>query len=84
MANLVNIYEPSGIRREIPPNYYGRFDQAFVNEANEFTHAYLEDGPLPMKLTGAVQAVQAVKMGCALQENLRSGHKIWFDERGML
>ncbi|KAI4127491.1 MAG: hypothetical protein LQ347_004579 [Umbilicaria vellea] len=79
MANLVPIYEASGIRREIPPNYYGRFEQAFVNEANEFTHACLEDGPLPMKLSGAVQAV---KIGCALQESLRSGDKICFDKTG--
>lgn len=57
MANLVNIYEPTGIRREIPPDYYGRFEQAFVNEANELTHACLEDGSLPMKLSGAVHAV---------------------------
>ncbi|KAA6408919.1 MAG: NAD-binding Rossmann fold oxidoreductase family [Lasallia pustulata] len=79
MANLVHIYEASGIRREIPPNYYGRFEQAFVTEANEFTHACVEDGPLPMKLSGAVQAV---KIGCALQESLRSGDRIWFDETG--
>jgi myo-inositol 2-dehydrogenase / D-chiro-inositol 1-dehydrogenase len=77
--NLVNIYEPTGIRREIPPNYYGRFEQAFVNEANEFTAACLDDLKLPMKLTGAVQAV---KIGCALQESLNSGKKIYFDEVG--
>jgi myo-inositol 2-dehydrogenase/D-chiro-inositol 1-dehydrogenase len=77
--NLVNIYEPTGIRREIAPNYYGRFEQAFVNEANEFTAVCLDDLKLPMKLTGAVQAV---KIGCALQESLISGRKIWFDETG--
>jgi myo-inositol 2-dehydrogenase / D-chiro-inositol 1-dehydrogenase len=79
MSNLVNIYEPTGIRREIPPHYYGRFEQAFVNEANEFTAACLDDLKLPMKLTGAVQAV---KIGCALQESLNSGRKIYFDEVG--
>jgi myo-inositol 2-dehydrogenase/D-chiro-inositol 1-dehydrogenase len=79
MSNLVNIYEPTGVRREIPPHYYGRFEQAFVNEANEFTAACLDDLKLPMKLTGAVQAV---KIGCALQESLNSGKKIYFDEVG--
>ncbi|KAI9755036.1 MAG: hypothetical protein M4579_004439 [Chaenotheca gracillima] len=78
-SNLVNIYEPSGIRREIPGHYYGRFEQAFVTEANEFTTACLDDLRLPMKLTGAVQAV---KIGCALQEAMISGNKIWFDETG--
>ena len=78
-SNLVNIYEPTGIRREIPAHYYGRFEQAFVNEANQFTACCLDDKKLPMKLSGAVQAV---KIGCALQESLNSGRKIWFDRTG--
>lgn len=78
-SNLVNIYEPTGVRREIPAHYYGRFEQAFVNEANEFTDCCLDDLKLPMKLMGAVQAV---KIGCGLQESLNSGQKIWFDETG--
>lgn len=78
-SNLVNIYESTGVRREIPGSYYGRFEQAFVNEANEFTAACLDNLKLPMKLAGAVQAV---KIGCALQESLNSGKKIYFDEVG--
>jgi myo-inositol 2-dehydrogenase / D-chiro-inositol 1-dehydrogenase len=77
--HLVNIYEPTGVRREILAQYYGRFEQAFVNEANEFTAYCLDDLNLPMKLT---DAVQAVKIGCALQESLNSGQKIWIDETG--
>ncbi|CZR67336.1 probable NAD binding Rossmann fold oxidoreductase [Phialocephala subalpina] len=79
MQNLVNIYEKGGVRREIPPHYYGRFEQAFVTESNEFTAACLDDGKLPFKLAGAVQAV---KIGCALQEALITGKKIYFDEVG--
>lgn len=75
----VELHEPSGVRREIPPHYYGRFSEAFVTESNEFTECCLDDKPLPFKLTGAVQAV---KIGCALQESLRSGQKIEFDELG--
>ncbi|KAI9734167.1 MAG: hypothetical protein M1818_006626 [Claussenomyces sp. TS43310] len=78
-TNLVNIYEPNGIRREIPAHYYGRFEYAFVKEANEFTACVLDDKRLPLKLSGAVQAV---KIGCVLQESLISGQKIWFDETG--
>lgn len=78
-TNLVEMSEAAGIRREIPGHYYGRFQEAFVTEANEFTEACLEDKKLPFKLTGAVQAV---KIGCALQESLNSGEKIWFDETG--
>ncbi|OBR10407.1 Nad binding rossmann fold-containing protein [Colletotrichum higginsianum IMI 349063] len=77
--NLVNLYEPTGIRREIPPDYYGRFREAFIAEANEFTACCLNDTEPPMKLTGAVSAV---KIGCALQESLITGKKIEFDERG--
>ncbi|KAF2141194.1 uncharacterized protein K452DRAFT_287904 [Aplosporella prunicola CBS 121167] len=78
-SNLVELHEPAGIRREIPGHYYGRFEQAFVTEANEFVAACLDDTELPFKVSGAVQAV---KIGCALQESLNSGKKIFFDESG--
>ncbi|KAL8717336.1 MAG: hypothetical protein Q9225_005411 [Loekoesia sp. 1 TL-2023] len=78
-SNLVDIYEPSGIRRESPQTYYGRFEDAFVVEANEFTACCLDGKELPFGLEGAVQAV---RIGCALQESLVSGEKIWFDEAG--
>ena len=78
-SNLVKIYEPSGIRREIPPHYYGRFKEAFITEANEFTASCLDDTEPPMRLEGAVNAV---RIGCALQESLITGKKIEFDEVG--
>lgn len=78
-ANLVEMHEAGGVRREIPPHYYGRFAEAFVTESNEFTACVLDDTPLPFQLAGAVQAV---KIGCALQESLRTGRKIEFDESG--
>ncbi|KAI9820780.1 MAG: hypothetical protein M1827_005151 [Pycnora praestabilis] len=78
-GTLVDMYESNGIRREIPEHYYGRFEQAFVTEANEFTASCLDNTKVPLKLTGAVQAV---KIGCALQESLNSGKKISFDETG--
>lgn len=78
-TNLVNIYESTGIRREIPANYYGRFQEAFITEANEFTAACLDNTKLPMRLEGAVRAVT---IGCALQESLISEKKIYFDETG--
>lgn len=78
-GTLVELHEHSGVRREIPHDYYGRFEHAFVTEANEFTAACLDNTRLPFKLSGAVQAV---KIGCALQESLNSGLKIYFDETG--
>ncbi|GAB1197212.1 hypothetical protein APSETT444_006503 [Aspergillus pseudonomiae] len=79
ISNLVNIYESTGIRREIPPHYYGRFREAFITEANEFTAACLDNTELPVQLEGAVAAV---RIGAALQESLISGKKIEFDEQG--
>lgn len=67
------------MRREFPVTYYEWFEEAFVREANEFTDICLDRRELPMMLEGAVRAV---KIGCALQESMVSGKKIWFDERG--
>ena len=78
-TNLLETHDNNGVRRDIPPHYYGRFGEAFVTESNEFTACCLDDKPVPMKLSGAVQAV---KIGCALQESLRTGSKIDFDQLG--
>lgn len=78
-ANFVNTYTSTGINREVPAHYYGRFEQAFVQEANEWTTACLDDTKLPMKLSGALRAV---KIGSYLQEALRTGKKLYFDETG--
>ncbi|KAI1734110.1 hypothetical protein F4680DRAFT_439491 [Xylaria scruposa] len=78
-GSLVEMYEPQGVRREIPADYYGRFEHAFVTEANEFTAACLDNTKLPFQLSGAVQAVA---IGCALQESLNTEQKIFFDETG--
>ncbi|KAL4871926.1 hypothetical protein BDV12DRAFT_13657 [Aspergillus spectabilis] len=77
--NLVQTFDAGGIKKEIPQHYYDRFEYAFVTEANEFTASVLENQPVPLKLDGAVQAV---RIGAALQEALISGEKIFFDESG--
>lgn len=77
--NLVNTFDGSGVHREIPQHYYDRFEYAFVTESNEFTACVLENTPVPVRLDGAVQAV---RIGAALQESLITGHKIFFDESG--
>lgn len=77
--NHVNVYDESGIRREIPQNYYDRFEYAFVTEANEFSAACLDNTALPLDLNNAVKAV---RIGAALQESLITQKKIFFDEDG--
>ncbi|KAH6971308.1 hypothetical protein EDB80DRAFT_838076 [Ilyonectria destructans] len=51
-SNLVEIHEPTGVRRELPPNYYSRFEYAFVAEANEFTTTCLDNNELPFSCLG--------------------------------
>ncbi|KAH0378982.1 NAD(P)-binding protein [Aureobasidium sp. EXF-12298] len=77
--NFVNYYGPQGITREVPAHYYGRFEQAFVGEANEFTAACLDNTALPLKLRNAVKAVE---IGALLQEALVKGIQIRLNEAG--
>ncbi|KAL1878245.1 hypothetical protein Daus18300_002162 [Diaporthe australafricana] len=77
--NFVNYYGPNGITREVPAHYYGRFENAFVQEANEFADCCLENKPLPLDLKNAVKAVQ---IGAWIQEALVKGIQIRFDESG--
>lgn len=77
--NLVEHHESTGIRRQIGQTYWDRFEPAFIRESNEFTEAILDDKPLPFKLSGAVKALS---IGSALQESLRTGRKINYDEIG--
>ncbi|KAK8922203.1 hypothetical protein H634G_00349 [Metarhizium anisopliae BRIP 53293] len=78
-ANLVRVYEPNGIRHEVPKTYWDRFKNAFNTEANEFTACCLDDTEVPVKLA---TAVAAIKIGAALQESMISGDKIWFNKEG--
>lgn len=77
--NLVQMYSGNGITKEVPAHYYGRFEMAFVKEANDFTAACLDDTPLPMTIDNAVKAVQ---IGSWLQEALVTGKQIHFDRAG--
>lgn len=77
--NLVSHYHQGGITREVPHDYWGRFEMAFANEANEWVTACLDDTPLPLRFQDAVKAVQ---IGAWLQEALVSGNQITFDQSG--
>ncbi|OAG00507.1 NAD(P)-binding protein [Paraphaeosphaeria sporulosa] len=77
--NLVQTYSGKGITKEVPAHYYGRFEMAFVKEANDFAAACLDDTPLPMPIENAVKAVQ---IGSWLQEALVTKRQIHFDQSG--
>ncbi|KAH9865270.1 hypothetical protein IAQ61_009217 [Plenodomus lingam] len=77
--DMLERHTSTGINREIPQNYFERFEMAFVEEARQFTEAVLENKTVPVDLKSSVEAV---RIGIALQESLRSGQKIWFDREG--
>ncbi|KIW06487.1 uncharacterized protein PV09_02923 [Verruconis gallopava] len=77
--NLVEFHASDGIRREIPQTYWDRFREAFRTEAEEFVDCCLTGKELPFKINGALKAVM---IGNALQESLRTGRMIRFDENG--
>ncbi|KAF2639109.1 NAD(P)-binding protein [Massarina eburnea CBS 473.64] len=78
-TGLLESHLPTGIHRDIPQTYYDRFEFAFVEEARQFTDAVLDDKVVPVDMESSVEAV---RIGVALQESLRSGKKLFFDEEG--
>lgn len=78
-TGLLESHLSTGIHRDIPQNYYERFEQAFVEEARQFTDAVLENKDVPIDLQSSMEAV---RIGVALQDSLRSGKKIFFDKSG--
>ncbi|KAL4790958.1 hypothetical protein BDV19DRAFT_401652 [Aspergillus venezuelensis] len=78
-ANNVVLADKLGLRHEVQPEYWQRFEHAFALEANEFTDAVLNDKPVPVKLeTG----MTVMKIGQALQHALLSGEVVKFNEKG--
>lgn len=79
--NNVVIAEKSGIRHEVQPEYWQRFEQAFAVEANEFVQAIVdgENGKVPLTLS---DGIKVMKIGRALQQSLLSGQRVRFDKEG--
>lgn len=78
-ANNVVIADKLGMRHEVQPEYWQRFEDAFALEANEFVESVLRNKPVPLPLeTG----MMVMKIGRALQDSLLSGERIQFSERG--
>ncbi|KAL4973633.1 hypothetical protein BDW66DRAFT_161962 [Aspergillus desertorum] len=78
-ANNVVVADKGGMRHEVQPEYWHRFEHAFALEANDFVDAVLNDKPVPVELeTG----MAVMKIGQALQHALLSGEVVRFDEKG--
>ncbi|MCC8405197.1 Gfo/Idh/MocA family oxidoreductase [Paraburkholderia sp. MMS20-SJTN17] len=78
-ANRVEIYDASGIRNECTPNFFDRFEDAFLHEARAFV-ASVQNGAgigdaAPRGATLA-DALEATRIGVALRESLQSGQAV--------
>ncbi|MBB5401381.1 myo-inositol 2-dehydrogenase/D-chiro-inositol 1-dehydrogenase [Paraburkholderia youngii] len=75
-ANRVEIYDATGIRNECTPNFFDRFEDAFLHEARAFV-ASVQKGPGngDAARSGATlaDALEATRIGVALRESLQSG-----------
>lgn len=77
--NNVVLADKQGMRNEVQPEYWQRFEDAFAVEANEFTQAVLKNEPVPLPLeTG----ITVMKVGRALQDALLTGEVVRFNEKG--
>ena len=77
--NNVALAEKGGIRHEVQPEYWERFEDAFATEANEFIKSILYDTPVPLKLE---LGLMSLKIGWAMQDALLTGKVVRFDEEG--
>uniref|UniRef100_A0A060T6B0 ARAD1B17776p n=1 Tax=Blastobotrys adeninivorans TaxID=409370 RepID=A0A060T6B0_BLAAD len=78
-ANLVTLSDAHGIRHEAPKDFYGRFEQAFLNELTTFTRWIQNDEPVPYSLDANVKVLKWAKY---LQESFVTGQTLYFDEQG--
>ena len=77
--NLIDIADQNGISNTVMPDYYGRYERAFVTELNTFAECVLDGKALPYELTSAVKGMEIAQ---ALQRSLVSGGKVCFGEQG--
>jgi myo-inositol 2-dehydrogenase/D-chiro-inositol 1-dehydrogenase len=76
--NLIDIADENGISNSVMPDYYGRYERAFVTELDIFARCVLDDEGLPYGLDSAVKGMEIAQ---ALQKSLVSGEKVFLGER---
>jgi myo-inositol 2-dehydrogenase/D-chiro-inositol 1-dehydrogenase len=76
-ANRVEIYDATGIRNECTPNFFDRFEEAFLHEARAFVAA-VQGGAAAHAQAGAslADALEATRIGVALRRSLESGEAV--------
>ena len=78
--DLIQVADSNGIGNDVMPDFYERYEKAFVTELEVFAECVLEGKELPYELEVAVKGMEIAE---SLQESLRSGKKIEWDEEGM-
>ncbi|KAM0708886.1 hypothetical protein Q7P35_002922 [Cladosporium inversicolor] len=73
--NLIDIADGNGISNTVMPDYYGRYERAFVTELDTFAGCVLDDKALPYELSSAVKGMEIAQ---ALQKSLVTGEKVVF------
>lgn len=77
--DLISVADANGLSNDVMPDFYERYEQAFVIELGVFAEAVLQGKDLPYEIEVAQKGMEIVE---ALQESLRSGKKIEWDELG--
>lgn len=75
-ANRVEIADAHGVRNECVPDFYARFEEAFLREAAEFVACARERRPPPL---GLRDATEATRIGLALAEAQRTRRIVELD-----
>jgi myo-inositol 2-dehydrogenase/D-chiro-inositol 1-dehydrogenase len=80
-ANRVEIYDATGIRNECTPNFFDRFEEAFLYEARAFVAAVqggAGSGGNATAQAGATlaDALEATRIGIALRQSLESAQAV--------
>lgn len=77
--DLLTFGDEAGLGNDVMPDFYERYEKAFVTELKVFTDAVLDGTELPYPLE---TAVKGMIIAAGLQESLRSGKKVEWDEQG--
>jgi myo-inositol 2-dehydrogenase/D-chiro-inositol 1-dehydrogenase len=81
-ANRVEIYDANGIRNECTPNFFDRFEEAFLHEARAFVAAVQGGAAGSASASGGqagatlADALEATRIGVALRQSLQSGEAV--------
>lgn len=77
--NRLELSDTNGVHVSALSSWYDRYKPSFVTELIAFTDAILDKKPMPISLESCVTSLTIAQ---ALQESMRTGKKIDFDQKG--